>query len=158
LTQLKEVYGLEVKVSPPVITYRETVRSPGEKVEGKSPNKHNKLYITVEPLEKEVIEMIQKGEISEDQDPKARAKILREKVGWDADTARRIWAIDEENFNIFIDKTVGVQHLREVKDTILGGWRLAMKEGPLAKEPVRGVKVILWDAVIHEDPARSTRR
>ncbi len=153
LTQLKEVYGLEVKVSPPVITYRETVRSPGQKVEGKSPNKHNKLYITVEPLEKEVIEMIQKGEITEDQDPRQRAKILREKVGWDADTARRIWAIDEENFNIFIDKTVGVQHLREVKDTILSGWRLAMKEGPLAKEPVRGVKVILWDAVIHEDPA-----
>ncbi|ALU11780.1 elongation factor EF-2 [Ignicoccus islandicus DSM 13165] len=152
LTQLKEVYGLDVKVSPPIITYRETVRSAGPKVEGKSPNKHNKLYITVEPLEEVVIELIQKGEITEDQDPRDRAKILREKAGWDTETARRIWAIDE-NYNVFIDKTVGVQHLREVKDTILGGWRIAMKEGPLAKEPIRGVKVILWDAIIHEDPA-----
>ncbi len=28
-----------------------------------------------------------------------------------------------------------------------------MREGPLAREPVRGVKVILHDAVVHEDPA-----
>ena len=53
---------------------------------------------------------------------------------------------------MFVDKTTGVQHLREVKDTILAAFRLAMKEGPLAAEPVRGVKVILHDAVVHEDP------
>ncbi len=152
LTMLKENYGLEVKVSPPVVTYRETVREKSQIFEGKSPNKHNKLYISVEPLDQKTIELIQKGEVTEDQDPRERAKILREKAGWEADEARRIWAIDE-NFNIFVDKTVGVQHLREVKDTIINGWRLAMREGPLAKEPVRGVKVILHDAVIHEDPA-----
>jgi len=85
-------------------------------------------------------------------DPRERAKILREHAGWDADMARRIIAIDE-NINIFVDMTTGVQHLREVKDTVVQGFRLAMKEGPLAQEPVRGVLVILHDAVIHEDPA-----
>jgi len=151
LTLLKEKFGVEVKASPPIVVYRETVRDKSQVFEGKSPNKHNKLYISVEPLNEETIELVQKGAITEDQDPRERAKILRDKAGWDYDEARRIWAIDE-NINIFVDKTTGVQYLRDVKDTIIAGFRLAMKEGPLAAEPVRGVKVVLHDAVIHEDP------
>ena len=85
-------------------------------------------------------------------DARERAKILRDKAGWAYDEARKIWAIDE-NFNILIDKTVGIQHLREIKDTVIQGFRLAMASGPLAMEPVRGVKVVLHDAVVHEDPA-----
>ena len=151
LTLIKERYGLEVKASPPIVVYRETVRATSEVFEGKSPNKHNKFYISVEPLNEETIELIQKGEVYEGQDFRERAKILRDSAGWDYDEARRIWAIDE-NINIFVDKTTGVQHLREVKDTILAAFRLAVREGPLAAEPVRGIKVILHDAVIHEDP------
>ncbi|MCD6428731.1 MAG: elongation factor EF-2, partial [Desulfurococcales archaeon] len=152
LTLLKQNYGLEVETSPPIVVYRETIREASKTLEGKSPNKHNKLYISVEPLNEETIKLIQQGVISEDMDARERAKILRDQAGWEYDEARRIWAIDE-NYNILIDKTVGVQHLREVKDTIIQGFRLAMREGPLAMEPVRGVKVILHDAVIHEDPA-----
>ncbi len=152
LTFLKENYGLTVDVSPPVIVYRESIRGSSRVFEGKSPNKHNKLYIHVEPLDQKTIELIAQGIIVEDMDSKERAKILRNEAGWDYDEAKRIWAIDE-NINIFVDKTTGVQHLREVKDTIIQGFRLAMREGPLAMEPVRGVKVILHDAIIHEDPA-----
>jgi len=152
LTLLKENFGVEVKTSSPLIIYRETIRGSSPVLEGKSPNKHNRLYISVEPLNEETIRLIATGEVSEDQDPRERAKILRDKAGWDYDEARRIWAIDE-NINVFIDRTSGIQYLREVRDTIIQGFRLAMREGPLAMEPVRGVKVILHDAVIHEDPA-----
>jgi elongation factor 2 len=151
LTLLREKFGVEVKASPPIVVYRETVRTASQVFEGKSPNKHNKFYISVEPLNEETIELIQKGIVTEDQDARERARILADKAGWDYDEARRIWAIDE-NINVFVDKTVGVQYLREVKDTILAAFRLAMREGPLAAEPVRGVKVILHDAIIHEDP------
>ncbi len=151
LTLLKEKFGVEVKASPPIVVYRETIRVSSQVFEGKSPNKHNKFYISVEPLNEETVELIQKGVVSDEQDPRERAKILRDKASWDYDEARRIWAIDE-NINVFVDKTVGVQYLREVKDTILAAFKLAMKEGPLAAEPVRGVKVILHDAIIHEDP------
>jgi elongation factor 2 len=48
---------------------------------------------------------------------------------------------------------MGLQYLREVKDTIIQGFRWTMEAGPLAQEPVRGVKVVLVDAVLHEDPA-----
>ncbi len=152
LTLLKDLYGIDVVASPPVIVYRETIRTESKIFEGKSPNKHNKFYISVRPLDEATIKLIQEGLITEDMDPRERAKILREHAGWDADMARRIIAIDE-NINIFVDMTTGVQHLREVKDTVVQGFRLAMKEGPLAQEPVRGVLVILHDAVIHEDPA-----
>ncbi len=151
LTMLREKFGVEVKASPPIVVYRETVRQQSRVFEGKSPNKHNKLYISVEPLNEETITLIQNGAVTEDQDPKDRARILADKAGWDYNEARKIWAIDE-NINVFVDKTAGVQYLREVKDTIIAGFRLALKEGPLAAEPVRGVKVVLHDAVIHEDP------
>jgi elongation factor 2 len=152
LTLLRELYGLEVVTSPPVIVYREAIRSASQVFEGKSPNKHNRFYINVEPLDETTIKLIQEGIVAEDMDPRERAKILRDHAGWDADEARRIVAIDE-NINILVDRTTGVQYLREVRDTLIQGFRLAMREGPLAHEPVRGVKVILHDAVIHEDPA-----
>jgi elongation factor 2 len=148
---LKELYGLEVKASPPIIVYRESVRERSKTFEGKSPNKHNRFYISVEPLNEETIELIHKGVVREDQDPRDRAKILRDQAGWDYDEARRIWAIDE-NINVFVDMTSGVQYLKDVKDTIIGGFRVAVKEGPLAAEPVRGLKVVLHDAIVHEDP------
>lgn len=106
----------------------------------------------IEPLNEETINLIQQGIINEDQDSKERAKILRERAKWDTEEARGIWAI-EEHVNVFVDVTKGLQYLREVKDTAIQAFRLAMAEGPLAREPIRGVKVKLVDAVIHEDPA-----
>jgi elongation factor 2 len=152
LTLLKDLYGLDVVSSPPVIVYRETIKSESRIFEGKSPNKHNKFYISVRPLDETTIRLIQEGLVTEDMDPRERAKILREHANWDTDMARRILAIDE-NINVFVDMTTGVQYFREVRDTVIQGFRLAMREGPLAHEPVRGVLVILHDAVIHEDPA-----
>ncbi len=152
LTLMKQNYGLEVTTSKPIVVYRESIRAVSDVFEGKSPNKHNKFYISVEPLNEETIKLVQEGEVYNDQDFRQRARILRDKAGWDYDEARKIWSVDE-NINIFVDKTTGLQHLREVKDTILQAFRIAMKEGPLAAEPVRGVRVLLHDAVIHEDPA-----
>uniref|UniRef100_A0A7C2ZBW5 Elongation factor 2 n=1 Tax=Ignisphaera aggregans TaxID=334771 RepID=A0A7C2ZBW5_9CREN len=152
LTLLKERFGLEVETTAPTVVFRETIRAKSNIIEGKSPNKHNRLYISVEPLNKETIQLIQQGVVTEDLDPYKRAKILKDEAGWDYDEAKRIWAIDE-NINVLVDMTSGIQHLKEVKDTIIQGFRIAMREGPLAAEPVRGVKVVLHDAVIHEDPA-----
>ncbi|BFI75181.1 elongation factor EF-2 [Sulfurisphaera ohwakuensis] len=152
LQLLKENYGVDVVTSPPIVVYRESIRTKSQVFEGKSPNKHNKLYISVEPLNEQTIELIANGTIKEDMDSKEMARILKEQADWDYDEAKKIIAIDE-NINVFVNATSGVQHLREVMDTILQGFRLAMKEGPLAHEPIRGLKVVLHDAIIHEDPA-----
>lgn len=152
LQLLKDDYGVDVKTSPPVVVYRESVRTSSQIFEGKSPNKHNKFYINVEPLNEKTVELIATGRIKEDMDSKEMAKILRDEANWDYEQAKKIIAIDE-NINVLVDNTSGVQYFKEIMDTFLQGYRLAMREGPLAYEPIRGVKVILHDAAIHEDPA-----
>ena len=55
----------------------------------KSPNRHNKIFMRVEPLGEDIIEMIKTGHIKEDMDKKEMAKILRAK-GWEADQAKKV--------------------------------------------------------------------
>jgi len=118
----------------------------------KSPNKHNRFWVQVEPLEEEVIRMIEEGEINEYMGRKQMAAILRKEAGWPAEEARNVWAL-EEHKNILIDLTKGIQYLREARDMIISGFRWACGAGPLCEEPIRGVKVKLVDAQLHEDPA-----
>jgi elongation factor 2 len=142
--------GLEVTTSKPIVLYRESIRSSAGRFEGKSPNKHNKIYLDLEPLPEEIIDMIKTGKISEYMDKHAMAKILREK-GWDTDEARGIWALDD-TCNILIEVTKGAQYVQEAKDMVIAGYRWGIKEGPLAYEQIRGIKAKITDVSLHEDP------
>ncbi|MEM3833539.1 MAG: elongation factor EF-2 [Thermoprotei archaeon] len=153
LWDLKQRTGnLEFVTSAPLIIYREGIRNRGETFEAKSPNRHNRIVAEVEPLNEATLRLLAEGRVTEDMDWRTRAKILRDEADWDADEARNIWAIDE-HLNIFVDATKGVQYLNEVADTLINGFRWTVSAGPLAHEPMRGVKVRLLDATIHEDPA-----
>lgn len=150
LHRLKTEWKLDVEVSPPIVVYRESVTKQSPIVEGKSPNKHNRFYITVEPMPDEIYQAIREGEIPEGRpkDPKAVAKKLAE-LGMDYEIAKGI--VDIYNGNMFLDNTKGIQYLNEVMDLLVDGFHQAMDEGPLAKEPVMKVIVRLHDAKIHED-------
>lgn len=150
LTFIKES-GLDVVTSNPVVIYRESTLGRGGPIMVRSPNGHNKVSIEVQPLEPEVMQMLSRGEITEFMENKERAKLLRG-AGWPADDARNVWAISE-SLSIFVDATKGVQRLEQVSGSMRMGFIEAMSEGVLAREPVRGVKVRLVDATIHEDPA-----
>ncbi|MBI5389722.1 elongation factor EF-2, partial [Candidatus Woesearchaeota archaeon] len=50
--------GVEIQTSPPIVVYRETIMKTSDTYEGKSPNKHNKLYFQVELLSPEVAHLI----------------------------------------------------------------------------------------------------
>jgi len=143
--------GLEIVTSRPIVVYRESVAGQGVSAMAKSPNKHNRFWIQVEPLEEKVIEMIEKGEILEEMGRKQMGAILHKEVGWPAEEARNVWAL-EEHKNILIDLTKGIQYLREARDMIISGFRWAAGNGPLCEEPMRGVRVKLMDAQLHEDP------
>jgi len=144
--------GIEITTTPPIVVYRESLTTELSGVEGKSPNKHNRLYVNVGPLSEQTVKLIQDGKIYDDMDTKERARILREEAGWETDEARGIWAIDPY-INVFVDATKGLQYVREIKDTLLQAFRLDVGEGPLAREPIRGMKVTLTDAKVHEDTA-----
>ena len=140
-TSLLQEAGLSITTSQPLINYRETIRSKAGPIMSKSPNRHNKIFMRVEPLREDIIEMIKTGHIKEDMDKKELAKILREK-GWNADEARNVSAIDPLG-NMLIDETKGVQFIQESMDSIKSGFDDVVHSGALAHETVRGVKFVL---------------
>merc|ERR1711937_242936 len=85
--------GTDVKVSDPVVSYRETVqaKSPATCL-SKSPNKHNRLFVEAEPLSNELVDAIDEGEIKAGADNKLQGRYLADEYGWDVSEARKIWA------------------------------------------------------------------
>jgi elongation factor 2 len=150
-TSLLQEKGLEIVTTEPLINYRETIRAKAGPIMSKSPNKHNKIFMRVEALPGDILDLIRTGKIKEDMDQKEMAKILREK-GWDSNEARSVSAIDISG-NMLIDETKGVQYLQESMDSIRSGFDDVIRNGPIAHEQVRGVKFVLHHFVPHEDPA-----
>jgi len=149
---LQEYAGgdLEIITSKPLVVYRESTQSQSIVVMAKSPNKHNKFWIQVEPLEENIIQLIEKGDLAEEMGRKKMGTVLKD-AGWPTQEARNVWAL-EEHRNILVDLTKGVQYLREIRDMLISGFRWACQSGPLCEEPIRRLKVKLMDASLHEDP------
>jgi elongation factor 2 len=143
--------NLKVKISKPIVIYRETISHDyqGPPIMGKSPNKHNKLWITMEKLPDEVVEAIKLGKLTEMQTRDERQKTLKG-FGWSTDDARNAVAI--EGNNILVNRIKGRQYVEEIMDHIKSGFREAVFTSVLAKEPAFGLKVNLEDVTVHEDP------
>merc|ERR1711979_72193 len=93
LKDLRDEYAqIDFIVGDPVVSYRETVQ--GESSQtclAKSPNKHNRIYLTAEPMSDEMCKEIEDGKLGPKAEAKERARILREKFDWDDAEARKIW-------------------------------------------------------------------
>ena len=144
-------FKVDITTSNPIVVYRETVRTGAGPFIGKSPNKHNRLWFSVNPLEEKVVELIKMKELSEILSRKSRRDVLIQKAGWASSDAREVMAV-EENANLLIDNTSGVQYLREVRDHVASAFHWTVGSGPLTGEPIRGLKISLDDAQLHEDP------
>ncbi|MFQ5976680.1 MAG: hypothetical protein ACE5OZ_00960 [Candidatus Heimdallarchaeota archaeon] len=152
---LQDMQRIEVLQSQPIVVFRESVSGISEmQALAKSPNKHNRLWVTAEPAGDETVKLLEGGQITAYTDAKEMARLLREN-GWETQESRKVWGFgpEENDPNIIVDATKGVQYLREVKDYIVQGFRWAAGEGPLCGEPMYGVKYKLHDCKLHEDPA-----
>lgn len=150
--KLKEL-GIEVEMSKPIVVYRETIFEKSPEIEGKSPNKHNKFEIVVEPLENGVYQAMMDGEIPSETEIKKKNIQLFKKMaeyGMDYDEAKGILLI--YNKCVFIEETKGIQYLNEVMEMIKDAFKDVMDDGPLSREPCTKVKVKLIDCDLHEDP------
>ena len=150
--RIKNEQGVDIVASAPIVVYQESVKgaNPSE-FEGKSPNKHNKFYFIVSPLEESINVAIRKGEIDVDskiKDPKALAKQLMD-LGMSDVEAKGV--VGFKNNNVLIDCTKGIQYLHETMELVKQSFEEAMMRGPLANEKVAGLKVCLMDAKLHED-------
>ncbi len=149
-TKIKDDFKIAIETSEPIVVYRETIEKPTMNVEGKAPNKHSRFYVNVEPLEPGVVEYLEQNELKEGK-PKGK-QIIEDfvKGGMPRDQAKGVICLSGSN--VLIDITKGVQYMNEVQELLNEGFMEAVKDGPLAREKVSGLKVSVTDATIHEDP------
>ncbi|MFL2962125.1 MAG: elongation factor EF-2 [Candidatus Poseidoniaceae archaeon] len=152
--RLEEEQNIKVKVSPPIVVYRESVEgnNRGRSFEGKSPNRHNRFMIECEPLSPEVVAALRDGHFGNGTVRSGDAKEVGNKfgeLGMDKDKMRKIYAI--YGTNVLVNDTKGIQGLHETRELIIESFNEVCKKGPVADEPVMGMMVRLVDAKLHED-------
>ena len=152
--RLEEEQNIKVKVSPPIVVYRESVEgnNKGRSFEGKSPNRHNRFMMECEPLSTEVVAALREGHFGNGTVRSGDAKEIGNKFGefgMDKDLMRKIYAIN--GTNVLVNDTKGIQGLHETRELIIEAFNEVCKKGPVADEPVMGMMVRLVDAKLHED-------
>jgi len=143
--------GIEIIASPPIVVYRESIFSSSPVIEGKSPNKHNKFYISVEPIPREIYRTMTGGEIR-DGEIKGKNLELRKRLqelGMSKSDAKDLILI--HNHCMFLDCTKGIQYLNEAMESVKAAFIKVIEGGPLAQEPCAALIVRLHDAELHED-------
>lgn len=145
--------GTKIKVSPPVVSFRETVTQLSQVCLSKSANKHNRIWMTGEPGAEGLAEAIESNDIAPSQEFKARARLLAEKYGIDQSVGQKLWAFgpDGTGPNLIFDTTSAVQYLNEVKESIINGFNQATSSGPLCDEPLRNCVFKVNDVTLHSD-------
>jgi elongation factor 2 len=130
--------GIEIDASPPIVVYRETLAKKSPVIEGKSPNKHNKFYFTIEPLPDNIMEAMKLGDIPSNIEIKKKNLELQKKLsdlGMETEDIRNLQIIHEKIMEMVKEAFVNM-----------------MEEGPMAREPCISLRVVLTDAELHEDP------
>jgi len=116
---------------------------------GKSPNKHNRLYFTAQPLSEDIIIDLEKKRLDLS-DLKQLSKQLENYKDWDKSSSNlKIWKVC--GTNILVDQTHGLQYLNEIKDSLSAAFEDVVGSSVLCGEPLRGVRFNLMDAVLHPD-------
>ncbi len=149
--RIKSEKGLEVSMGPPIIVYRESVAKVSGVAVGRSPNKHNDFFVTVEPLEESIIESIANGTVPTGR-IKKKDKTLDETLvglGISRDEAQQYR--DIYRGSVFLDRTKGIVQVGEVIELLLDAFEQVMDAGPLAREPCHKMKVSVVDMKLHED-------
>ena len=152
LSDLKEFYAkCDFVVEKPQVKYYEGFTGSVEDAKmTKSANKHNRIYMTCEPLDEEIIKNVDEVNVK---DAKLRNQRFRDVLKIEDEWVKKImfFAPEVEPSNVLVDESKGIQYLNEVKDHIFEGVKLATKEGPMIGEGVKGGRFNLTDLVLHAD-------
>ena len=143
--------GLEVSTSPPIVVYREAISRLSPEVEGKTPNKHNKFYLTVEPIDERVRDAIKSGELPEVKIRKKDESVFSKLVELGIESKESKKFKDIYRGCVLVDNTRGIVQINEVIELVIEGFEQVMDAGPLAREPCVGLTVKLHDCKLHED-------
>jgi elongation factor 2 len=119
----------------------------------KSPNHHNRLYCTAQPLGEKLCREIVEKTIAPGSEPKERARKLVDEYGWNPNEAKKIWCFGPERGgpNLLVDGTHGEQFMSEIKDSAVAAFQWATDCGVLCEENLRGCRFDIVDVVLHAD-------
>lgn len=150
---------MAIKVSDPVVRFSETcIETSAARCYAITPNKSNKISIIAEPLDRNVAQDIEAGNIVMEWGPKKVAKYMSETHDWDILSGRSIWAFgpDDVGPNILMDDTlpdeVDKKLLLSVKESMKQGFQWAVRDGPLCEEPIRNTQYKIIDVVLADKP------
>jgi len=158
---LRNVYAnIEIKVSDPIVTFRETVGETSSlKCTATTTNNRNKFSMIAEPLDEGLSERLESGKISLEWDKKKLGNFFQSQYNWDLLSSRSIWAFGDSpthGTNILMDDTMPSEVdkgiLKTCRNSIVQGFQWATREGPLCEEPVRATKLRILDAVLADKP------
>jgi elongation factor 2 len=155
LKDLAENYAkVEIVQSEPVVSYKETVLEEGKECLAKSANKLNRMFCRAEPMNEDLIEEIESERLGPKNEAKSIVRTLVDKFGWDTTEAKKLWVFgpDDKGPNLLVDTTKGAQYLNETRDAFQNAFQWVTKQGVLANEEMRGVRVNVLDVKIHSDP------
>ena len=145
----------KIQTSDKFVSYKEIVKRSSVKIcIAKSANKHNLLYGLAEPISNELTTAIEAGKITPDMDFKNKTQILVDEFGWDPSDTLNLWALgpDHSGPNVLVNVvTTEVRFVNEIRDAMMSGFEWAMKEGVLAGENMRSVRMNLIDVSLHSD-------
>jgi len=149
--RIKTEKNMDIISSSPIVVYRESVGAKGPVFEGKSPNKHNKFLLSVEPMSAALIKAIADGFIPEGKVKKKDNRLWEalSSAGMPTKETRKVRCIHKGN--MLIDDTRGIVGIEEVIELVIDGFIDVMKFGPLAREPCTNIIVRISDMKLHED-------
>jgi elongation factor 2 len=143
MNSLKRKLGdVELVATTPYATYREGILNKGAVVLTRSPNKLNRFIMQIEPLNDEMMEIVEKAFSGNEDDLKKRLGHI---------TGQNVWAVDE-HANILVSPTRNSEFPEDLKINIVQGFHWACKSGPLCQQPLRGIKVTLAEVGFDSNP------
>lgn len=149
-TKLRDEFLIPITTSEPIVVYHETIETKAGPIEGKTPNRHSKFYVTVEPMKESVQKAIDTGSIREGKPKGQQAIEAMVAAGLERPKAKGV--VEISNNCMLVDSTKGVQYMNEVMELLIDGFDEAVRDGPLAREKCSGIIASIEDATIHEDP------
>ncbi|PIN85214.1 MAG: elongation factor EF-2 [Candidatus Diapherotrites archaeon CG11_big_fil_rev_8_21_14_0_20_37_9] len=148
--RIEKTHNIPITVSPPIVVYHEAVTKESPVLEAKSPNRHNRLLLQIEPIPPEIFDKLVKSHFDGKVKPKDKEKIgMFQEMGFGTELSKKIWAVS--NHCVLVDQTKGIEALHEIRELVIQGFQDAVKEGPLAREKCQGIILKLIDATLHED-------
>jgi len=76
-----------------------------------------------------------------------------EEFDWDREHAKKIWSFGplDTDPNVIVETCSQVHGINNIQDSIVQAFKWASREGALAEESTRGIRVNIEDAKIHSD-------